>query len=113
MLGNFVINMKKKNQKKSGVGVTPLGDRVLVREISEHLGETKSGIIIPETVSEDKGYKRGKVVAVGNGRVEGGKRVPMEVGAGDTVIFQWGELIKINGEEYHIVSESNILAVIN
>jgi len=105
--------MKKKTQKKPSIGVEPLGDRVLIKEShKESGGETKSGIIIPETVSEDKGAKRGTVVAVGEGKFEDGKRVPISVSVGDSVLFQWGDLIKIHGEEYYIVSDSNVIAII-
>lgn len=104
---------KKKAQNKSSIGIEPLGDRVLIKEIDvKSVGETKSGIIIPETVNEDKGCKRGTVVAVGEGRYDDGKLVPMSVSVGDAVLFQWGDLIKVNGEEYQLVSESQILAVI-
>lgn len=106
--------MKKQARKKTSVGVKPLGDRVLIKEITAKSGsETKSGIIIPETVNEDKGAKQGTVVAVGEGRYEEGKRIPVSVSVGDTVLFQWGDQIKINGEEYHVVSESNIIATIS
>jgi|SRR3989344_651208 len=106
--------MKKETGKKSPLKVKPLGDRVLISEIEEKDGErmSKGGIIIPETVSEDKGAKKGKVVAVGEGRYEDGKRIPVSVSVGDTVLFQWGDQVKISGEEYHIVSESNIIAVV-
>jgi chaperonin GroES len=105
--------MKKKVQKKSSVGIEPLGDRVLVKELdAKSASETKSGIIIPETVGEDKGYKRGMVVAVGKGRFDDGVKIPMSVSVGDSVLFQWGDVVKVNGQEYHIVSESNILAVV-
>ena len=110
---NFKRHMKKKTQKKPSIGVEPLGDRVLIKEShKESGGETKSGIIIPETVSEDKGAKRGTVVAVGEGKFEDGKRVPISVSVGDSVLFQWGDLIKIHGEEYYIVSDSNVIAII-
>ena len=103
----------KKQTSKHAIKVKPLGDRVLLKEVDkESGGETKMGIIIPETVSDDKGAKKGKVVAVGDGRYEDGKRVPVCLSVGDTVLFQWGDLIKIDGDEYHVVSESNIIAVI-
>ena len=104
--------MKKQTGKKSSIGVEPLGDRVLIKEIKQVETMTKSGIIIPETVGEDKGYKRGTVVAVGKGGIDDGKRVPVSVSVGDSVIFQWGDLIKVNGEEYHIVGENGILAIV-
>ena len=105
--------MKKKAHKKPSIGVEPLGDRVLIKESHKESGsETKAGIIIPETVNDDKGAKRGTVVAIGEGKFEDGKRIPISVSVGDSVLFQWGDFIKIDGEEYHVVSDSNIIAII-
>ena len=95
--------------------ITPLGDRILLKPI---LGEenkvTASGIIIPDTVSKEK-PEQGTVIAVGEGRwAEGGKRVPMSVKVGDKVVFsRYGyEEVKVDGEEYYILKEENILAII-
>ncbi len=105
--------MKKHSAKKNSIKVRPLGDRVLIKELNKSgEGETKSGIIIPETVSDDKGAKKGTVVAVGPGRMEDGKTIMVQVSVGDTVLFQWGDMIKIDGEEYMLVSESNIIAIV-
>jgi chaperonin GroES len=92
----------------------PLGDRVLVRP-SEKEGEKKlaSGIIIPEAANKEKLYK-GEVVVVGAGRRnEKGERIPLEVKAGDAVFFKkpWDEPIKLDGVEYYVLSESDILLV--
>ena len=107
-----VKKTKKPAAKKPGI--MPLADRVLIKEIETAPGgETQFGLIIPETVSDDKGAKKGKVIAVGEGRTENGKRIPMSVSVGDTVLFQWGDMVKINGEEYYIVGEGSIMAVIN
>ncbi|MDP3962481.1 MAG: co-chaperone GroES [bacterium] len=93
--------------------VKPLADRVLIKEDSESKEEkTASGIIIPVSAQEDKGGKRGKVVAVGEGRTEEGRLLPVSVRVGDIVLFQWGDKIKVDNEEYYIVKESEILAVI-
>ncbi|PIQ91882.1 MAG: co-chaperone GroES [Parcubacteria group bacterium CG11_big_fil_rev_8_21_14_0_20_39_22] len=93
--------------------VVPLGDRVLVLEEKQNKEKkTAAGIILPESVKEDQGARRGKVVAAGPGRHEEGKRVPVEVKEGDTVLFSWGDTLKIDGEEYHLVSENNILAIV-
>ncbi|MEK7574632.1 MAG: co-chaperone GroES [Patescibacteria group bacterium] len=94
--------------------VLPLADRVLIKELSQKDAErvSASGIIIPVTVSEDKGAKKGEVVAVGPGKYDDGVLVPMTVKVGDTVLFQWGDMIKVDGEEYHMVNESNVLAII-
>ncbi|MDE2038184.1 MAG: co-chaperone GroES [Patescibacteria group bacterium] len=93
--------------------IKPLADRVLIRE-DEASGEKKTsgGIIIPVTASEDKGGKRGEVIAVGPGRIEDGKAVPLSVKPGDSVLFQWGDKVRIDDEDYYIVRESEILAVL-
>lgn len=92
----------------------PIGDRVLVKP--EEVGDTKSpgGIIIPDTAQKEK-PERGKVIAVGPGkRGDGGDLIPVSVKAGDIVIFsKYGyDEVKIGDEEYYIISESNILAVV-
>lgn len=107
--------MKKQVKKsKSKTGIQPLGDRVLVKP--EEIEDTKSpgGIIIPDTASKEK-PERGTVVAVGPGKVgDDNDVIPMSVKAGDTVMFsKYGyDEVKIDDEEYYIVAESNILAVI-
>lgn len=93
--------------------IKPLQDRILIKEDTESKEKkTSFGIIIPVTVNDDKGSKRGEVVAVGVGKMEDGKLVPVGVKIGDEVLFQWGDKIKIGEEEYYIVRESEILAVI-
>jgi chaperonin GroES len=93
--------------------IKPLSDRVLIREdVSTKEKKTSSGIIIPITVSDDKSGKRGQVVAVGPGRVEDGETVPVSVKVGDTVIFQWGDKVRVENEDYYIVRETEILAVL-
>ena len=103
----------KKGSKES-VKLVPLGDKVLIKPLSEEeLGtKTASGIIIPDTAQEKA--DRGTVVAVGPGRwnEDGDARVPLSVAEGDRVIFQWGDKIEFGGEEYYLVSESNISAII-
>jgi chaperonin GroES len=93
--------------------IRPLGDRILIKEDeSSSEKKTSSGIIIPITVSDDKGSKRGEVVAVGPGRIEEGKLLPLQVKIGDQVLFQWGDKVKVHDEEYFLVRESEILAII-
>lgn len=105
---------KRVSSASNKVKIAPIGDRVLVREALGDVQEkTISGIIIPATADKDSGSKRGKVVAVGAGHYDDGKLVPVSVKAGDTVLFQWGEKIVVDGEEYLLVRESDILAVIN
>ncbi len=93
--------------------VKPMSDRVLIKEAAnDKEKKTASGIIIPATANEDKGSKRGEVVAVGSGRIEDGKLVPMTVKVGDNVLFQWGDKIVVEGDDLYIVRESEILAVL-
>lgn len=97
------------------MAIVPLGDRALIRVEKTEDAERKhaSGIIIPATVKEDRGAKRGEVVAVGPGRTtDEGKLIPTKIKVGDMVLFQWGDEIVMDGVEYQVVSESNILAVI-
>ena len=90
----------------------PLHDRVLVRRIEE--AETvRGGIIIPDTAKEKP--QEAEVIAAGNGKVlDNGNRVPLEVKAGDRVLFgkYSGNEIKLDGEEYLILKEDEILAVL-
>lgn len=91
----------------------PLADRVIIKEDTDSKEKkTSSGIIIPVTVNEDKAGKRGTVVAVGPGRVEEGKTIAMSVKIGEKILFQWGDKVQVEGEEYYIVRESEILAII-
>jgi chaperonin GroES len=93
--------------------IKPLQDRILIKEDGESKEKkTASGIIIPVTVNEDKGSKRGQVVAVGAGRYEDGKLIPVGVKEGEIVLFQWGDKVKIGEEEFYLVRESEVLAVI-
>ena len=91
------------------VNVTPLHDRVLVKRIEEK--ETvRGGIIIPDTAKEKP--QEGEVVAVGAGKMEKGERVPMDVKAGDRILFgkYSGTEIKVDNEELLILREDEILA---
>ena len=93
--------------------IKPLQDRVLIREHTDDKEKkTSSGIIIPAGTNEDKAGKRGEVVAVGPGRHEDGKLVTLSVKVGDKVIFQWGDKVSIDGEDYYVVRESEVLATI-
>ncbi len=91
----------------------PLGDRVVVRRIEEE-AKTKGGIIIPDTAKEKP--QEGEVIAVGPGaRDEDGKRVPMDVKAGDRILFgKWsGTEVKIDGEDLIIMKESDVLGIVD
>jgi len=89
----------------------PLGDRVIVLP-KESEEVTKSGIVIPDTAKEKP--QEGEVIAVGLGRIEEGKRIPMDVKVGDKIIYSkyGGTEVKIEGEEHLILRESDILAII-
>ena len=92
--------------------IKPLGDRVVVKAMPRE-EVTRGGIVLPDTAKEKP--QEGKVVAVGPGRVtEEGKRIPMEVQEGDTVIYAKyaGSEIKLDDEEYLILGEKDILAVL-
>ena len=93
--------------------VRPLHDRIIVQRIEE--GEQKiGGIIIPDSAKEKP--QQGKVIAVGQGKVkDDGKRQPLDVQDGDTILFgkYSGQEIKIDGEEYLIMREDEVLAVLD
>lgn len=91
--------------------IRPLADRIVIREDESSAEKKVSGIIIPSS-ADDKGGKRGEVVAVGPGRTEDGKLVLPAVKVGDTVIFQWGDKVRIGEDDYYIVREAEILAVV-
>jgi chaperonin GroES len=90
----------------------PLHDRVLVRRV-EAEEKTAGGIIIPDTAKEKP--QEGEVVAVGEGtRDEDGDRIPLDVKAGDRILFgKWsGTEVKVNGEDLIIMKESDVLGII-
>ena len=93
--------------------IRPLHDRLIVRRLEE--GEQKiGGIIIPDTAKEKP--QRGKVIAAGNGKLnDDGKRVPLDVKAGDLILFgkYTSQEVKLDGEEYLIMREDEVLAVID
>lgn len=104
----------KKGAKRSNSKIIPLSDRILLKPISQdEMNTTASGIIIPDTVSKEK-PEQGTVIAVGDGRWDGGKKIPVSVKVGDKVVFsRYGyEEVKLDGEEYYILKEENILAII-
>jgi chaperonin GroES len=90
----------------------PIGDRIVVRpKTAEEM--TKSGIILPDTAKERP--QEGEVMAVGTGRImDDGAVVPLQVKVGDTVLFSkyGGTEIKISGEEYIILREDDVLAIL-
>ena len=91
----------------------PLGDRVLVKRVEEE-AKTKGGIIIPDTAKEKP--QEGEVIAVGpGGRDDSGKRVDMELKAGDRILFgKWsGTEVKVDGEDLIIMKESDVLGIVD
>ena len=94
------------------MNVRPLHDRIIVQRIEE--GEQKiGGIIIPDTAKEKP--QQGKVIAAGAGKTnDEGKRMPLDVKAGDLILFgkYSGQEIKLDGEEYLIMREDEVLAVL-
>lgn len=90
----------------------PLQDRIVVQRVAEET-TTKGGIIIPDTAKEKPA--EGKVIAVGNGKLgDDGKRVALEIKKGDRILFgkYSGTEVKIDGEEYLIMREDDVLGVI-
>lgn len=92
--------------------VKPLGDRVLVKPVEED-EQVKGGIIIPDTAKEKP--QRGEIVAVGDGKIDdSGNRIALSVAVGDTVLYgkYSGTEVNLNDEDYLIMPEGDILAVI-
>jgi chaperonin GroES len=94
--------------------IQPLHDKVVVQRLDEKEEEVRGGIIIPDTAKEKP--QRGKVIAVGKGKIlEGGKRRPVSVEPGNNILFsKWGgNEIKLDDQEYLILTEDEILAIID
>lgn len=92
----------------------PMDDRILVRPLEEN-ATTISGIILPDTASKEKPQK-GQVLAVGPGKLtEDGKRVPMTVKSGDTILYtRYGPTeVKVEGQEIYFLNESDVLAIVS
>jgi len=94
------------------MNIKPLGDRVVLKPI-EHVEKTESGIVLPDTAKEKP--QEGEVIAVGPGKtLENGQKLPLEVKVGDRVIYSKyaGTEVKVEGVEYLILEERNILAIV-
>ena len=92
--------------------IKPLGDRVVI-EVAEGDVKTASRIVLPDTAKEKP--QKGKVVEVGTGKVlDNGQRIALDVKAGDSIIFSKyaGTEVKVDGKDYLIVSERDILAIV-
>ena len=95
------------------IKIRPLADRVVLELLAEEQ-KTKSGIVLPDTIDKEK-PEQAKVIAVGPGRFDEGKFVPMSVRKGDTVLFtKYGpNEVKVDGKEYLVIKEDDILAIIS
>jgi len=94
------------------MNVRPLGDKIIVKRV-EAASQTETGIFLPESAKEKP--QEAEVIAVGDGKVlDSGKRADFQVKKGDTIIIsKWGGTeIKLEGEEYLIMSEDDVLAVV-
>ena len=97
----------------SAVKIKPLADRVVVRPLDETEEQTSGGIIVPDTAKEKP--QQGEIVAVGPGRVsDDGNRIDMELETGDRVLYgkYSGTEVTVGGEEYLILRETDVLAVL-
>jgi chaperonin GroES len=93
--------------------IRPLHDRILVKRIEEQ-EVRKGGIIVPDTAKEKP--QEGKVIAAGNGKIgEDGKRIPLDVKAGDRILFgkYAGSEVKVEDEEYLILREEDVLGILD
>ncbi len=93
------------------MNIKPLGDRIVIK-VLEKEEKTKGGIVLPDTAKEKP--QKGEVLAVGSGEIIDGKKVPLEVKVGDKVIFSKyaGTEVKLDDEEYLILRQSDILAIL-
>ena len=91
----------------------PLGDRVVVKPKEDLEARTKSGLVIPDTAKEKP--QLGEVLAVGPGEYQDGKRIPLDVKVGDKVVYSkyGGTEVKLEHEEYLILSARDLLAVVS
>ena len=89
----------------------PLGDRLIVKAVEEE-ETTASGIVLPDTAKEKP--QKGKVLAVGDGKLEDGQRIPLDVAEGDEVLYSkyGGTDITVEGEDLLVLRESDVLAKI-
>lgn len=113
MLSAKIVEGGKFMTTKAKIQVRPLGDRVIIKPLPQE-EKTKGGIYLPDTAKEKP--QQGEVMAVGKGRItDEGKKIEMEVKVGDKVLYgkYSGTEIKLEGEEYLIVKESEILGIVD
>ncbi len=103
--------MATATKAKAKVKIQPLADRVVIRALEE-TEEMRGGLYIPDTAKEKP--QQGEVMAVGPGRVEKGERQPMELKVGDKVLYgkYSGTEVTIEDQEYLIIKEADVLAVV-
>ncbi len=104
---------KSESKASKAPPVRPLGEKVLLKRL-EAEERTKGGIVLPDTAKEKP--QKGIILAVGDGRLlKDGKRAPFQVSKGDKVLFSSyaGSEIKIDGEEYMLMDETDILAILD
>jgi chaperonin GroES len=91
----------------------PLGDRIVVKPKDEDDAMTKSGLVIPDTAKEKP--QLGEVLAIGPGEFKEGERIPMDISVGDLVFYSkyGGTEVKVEGEDYLILSSRDVLAVLS
>jgi chaperonin GroES len=104
--------MAPATKSKSKVKLQPLADRVVIRPLEE-TEEMRGGLYIPDTAKEKP--QQGEIVAVGPGRMEKGERVPMDLSVGQKVLYgkYSGTEVSLDDEQYLIVKESDVLAVVD
>ena len=102
----------KTSDRSAAVTVSPLADRVVIKSLEES-EQMRAGLYIPDTAKEKP--QRGEVLAAGPGRFEKDKRVPMEVKVGDKVLYgrYSGTEVTLDGEQYLICRESDLLAILS
>lgn len=96
------------------MNLKPLSDHLIVKPVQGDQ-KTKSGIVLPDTIDKEK-PERGEVIAVGEGRVlDNGNRLPMSVKVGNKILFKKysPDEIKVDGEEYLVLSESDVMAILD
>jgi chaperonin GroES len=112
-MGPFRSSLSRKGSKNSKMKIRPLYDRVVVKRVEEQQA-MQGGLYIPDSAKEKP--QEGEVVAIGKGkRLENGTLVPLDVQAGDRILFgkYSGSEIKLDGEEYMIMREDEILGILD
>jgi chaperonin GroES len=107
-----LVSANNQINRRDIMNIKPLGERIVLK-VLESEEKTKSGIVLPDTAKEKP--QMGKVLAVGSGKIlDNGEKLPLEVKVGDQVLFAKyaGTEVKLDGEEYMVLKESDVLAII-